>query len=53
MQCDKIPAPIGPFSVGKMIMVPGVGTWAYASGQLGLDPKTAELVNEKPAKQAK
>ena len=39
MTCDKLPTPIGPFSLGKMIVTPN-GTWAYSSGQLGISPKT-------------
>ena len=40
MQCDKITQPIGPFSLGKIISQPGLGTWAYSAGMLGLSPKT-------------
>ena len=48
MTCEKLPAPIGPFQMGKMIVTPH-GTWGYSSGQLGVDPSTKKLIDEKPA----
>ena len=32
MTCTKIAKPIGPYSSGKVIVQPGVGTWGYSSG---------------------
>lgn len=39
MMSDKAPKPIGPYSVGITH-----GDLVFASGMLGLDPKTGELV---------
>lgn len=38
-QSEKAPAPIGPYSVGT-----GGGPFVFTAGQIGLDPKTGELV---------
>ena len=43
MESEKLPKAIGPYSKGKMIQTRG-GTYAWSSGQLGLDPATGELV---------
>ena len=43
MESEKLPKPIAPISKGKMIQTRG-GTYAWSSGQLGLDPATGELV---------
>ena len=32
MTCSKLFSPIAPYSPGKMITMPGVGTWGYSSG---------------------
>lgn len=37
---DRAPAAIGPYSQAV-----SVGGWLYTSGQVGLDPKTGELVS--------
>ena len=52
MTCDKIAQPIGPYSMGAVIAAPGVGTWGYSSGQIGMSPK-GELTSQKPGPQAK
>ena len=52
MTCPKIAQPIGPYSMGKIIAQPGVGTWGYSSGQIGMSPK-GELTSKKPGPQAK
>jgi 2-iminobutanoate/2-iminopropanoate deaminase len=44
MQSDKMPAPVGPYCFGKMIQNPNGSLYAWSSGQLGLDPRTGELV---------
>jgi enamine deaminase RidA (YjgF/YER057c/UK114 family) len=41
-----MPAAIGPYSKGKLIKLPDGSLMAYSSGQLGLDPKTNELISE-------
>ncbi len=43
MESENMPKAIGPYSKGKMIKTRG-GTYAWSSGQLGLDPVTGELV---------
>ena len=52
MRCGDIEKPIGPYSFGKIIEKPGVGKWAYTSGQVGTNAKGA-LVSKNPASQAK
>ena len=44
MESEHMPAAIGPYSKGKMIQMHRGTTWAWSSGQLGLDPATNELV---------
>ena len=53
MQCSKVAQPIGPYTLGRIIKQPGIGTWGYSSGQIGMHPKTSQLVSPVPAKQAK
>ena len=45
MQSDKMPKPIGPYCLGKMIQMPNGSIYGWSSGQLGLDPTTGELAN--------
>ena len=35
MRCGNIEKPIGPYSFGKIINKPGIGKWAFSSGQVG------------------
>ena len=39
VKTDKAPKALGPYSVGVL-----VGSFIFASGQLGLDPQTGEIV---------
>lgn len=43
IQTDAAPAAVGPYS--QAVAVSG-GTTVYVSGQIGLDPKTGELVSD-------
>lgn len=43
IQTDTAPAAVGPYS--QAVAVSG-GTTVYVSGQIGLDPKTGELVSD-------
>ena len=52
MRCGNIEKPIGPYSFGKIINKPGVGTWAFTSGQVGSNAEGA-LVSKKASSQAK
>eukprot|EP00347_Sterkiella_histriomuscorum_P018346 403345857 len=52
MQSDNMPAAIGPYTKGKLIKLQDGSMMAYSSGQLGLDPKTSELVSDDVAAQA-
>jgi 2-iminobutanoate/2-iminopropanoate deaminase len=45
---DKAPAAIGPYSQGI-----GAGPWLYVSGQIGLEPKSGNLVSDDFAAQAR
>ena len=36
MVSDKLPAAIGPYTIGKMVMNPNGSSYAWSSGQLGL-----------------
>lgn len=51
MQSDKLPAAVGPYTFGKVINMPN-GQLAFTSGQLGLDPKTGNLVSDDVTVQA-
>ncbi len=42
IQTDAAPAAIGPYSQGNR--VEGAGAWVFTAGQLGMDPKSGELV---------
>ena len=44
MISDRLPAAVGPYSLGKIIKNSDGSVMAYTSGQLGLDPKTNLLV---------
>jgi hypothetical protein len=46
LQSNKMPAAIGPYSHGKMIVYANGAALAYTSGQLGLNPETNALVSE-------
>ena len=48
IQTDEAPAAIGPYSQGI-----AAGPWRFVSGQLGMDPKTGELVGDDLASQAR
>lgn len=48
IQTDQAPAAIGPYSQSI-----AAGPWRFVSGQLGLDPKTGDLVGEDLASQAR
>lgn len=48
IQTESAPAAIGPYSQGI-----AAGDWVFVSGQLGLDPKTGELVSGDLAGQAR
>ena len=52
MKPGKIAKPFGPYSFGKLISHPGVGTWAYTAGQLGMTP-TGDLISPEPGPQTK
>ena len=52
MHSNHLPSPIGPYSVGKMIKGPDGSLTAWTSGQIGLDPKTGELVSDDVVAQA-
>jgi hypothetical protein len=44
MESENMPAAIGPYSKGKLVQMPNGSCFAWSSGQLGLDPRTNELV---------
>ena len=46
MKSDKLPAAVGPYSNGKMIIHGNGSILAYTSGILGLDPKSNQLAGE-------
>ena len=46
MTCNRIFQSKAPYSVGKMIKHPEVGTWGYTAGQIGQTTK-GELVSDK------
>ena len=48
IETDKAPAAIGPYSQGI-----SAGPYRFISGQLGMDPKTGELVSDALAPQAR
>ena len=48
IETDKAPAAIGPYSQGI-----SAGSYSFISGQLGMDPKTGELVSDAVAPQAR
>lgn len=48
VQTDQAPAAIGPYSQGIAI-----APWLFVSGQLGMDPKTGEMVSFEFAPQAR
>ena len=52
MQSENMPAAIGPYSKGKLIKLSDGSLMAYSSGQLGLDPKTNELISDSVEEQA-
>ncbi|CDW85988.1 endoribonuclease l-psp [Stylonychia lemnae] len=52
MNSDNMPAAIGPYSKGKLIKLQDGSSMAYSSGQLGLDPKTNELISDDVEEQA-
>lgn len=52
MQSENMPPAIGPYCKGKLVKLPDGSLMAYSSGQLGLDPKTGELISEDVAEQA-
>ena len=52
MTCSSIAQPIGPYSFGKIIEQPGLGTWGYSSGQIPLHPTTGEIVGTTASEQA-
>jgi len=41
---DKIPKPIGPYTAGRAVSCGGACV-VFSSGQIGVDPKTGELVS--------
>ena len=52
MRGGNIKNPIGSDSFGKVVEKPGIGKWAYTSGQVGTNSKGV-LVSKNPASQAK
>jgi enamine deaminase RidA (YjgF/YER057c/UK114 family) len=46
MLSEKLPAAVGPYSLGKIIHFKSGSALAFSSGQLGLDPKTNNLVSD-------
>ena len=47
MKSGNIEKPFGPYSFGKVISQPGVGTWGYSAGQLGMKPN-GDLAGPEP-----
>ena len=43
MHSDKLPAAVGPYSMGKQIAFSNGSVLAFSSGQLGLDPQSNKL----------
>ena len=43
----KIAEPIGPYTMGRVITMPGVGTWGFSSGCLGMNKKGV-IASKKP-----
>ena len=52
MESPNMPAAIGPYCKGKLIEFKDGSRLCYSSGQLGLDPKTNELVSDNVEDQA-
>ena len=47
MTSAKIAEPIGPYTMGRVITMPGVGTWGFSSGCLGMNKKGV-IASKKP-----
>ena len=45
MESENLPKAIGPYSKGKMVDFGNGSYMAWSAGQLGLDPKTGELIS--------
>jgi len=52
MESPNMPAAIGPYCKGKLIEFKDGSRLCYSSGQLGLDPRTNELVSDSVEDQA-
>ena len=52
MTSPNMPAAIGPYTIGKLVKLQDGSMLAYSSGQLGLDPKTGELISQDVEEQA-
>ena len=50
MTSDHMPTPVGPFSLGKIVKFGG-NLLGYSSGNIGLDPRTNQLVSDDVAEQ--
>ncbi len=51
MLSDRLSPPVGPYTFGKIIDMPH-GQMAILAGQIGLDPKTGNLVEGGVTQQA-
>lgn len=52
MTSSRLPAAVGPYSLGRLIPLSDGSAIAFSSGQLGIDPVTNNLVSEDVAEQA-
>jgi enamine deaminase RidA (YjgF/YER057c/UK114 family) len=52
MKSDRLPAAVGPYSMGRIINFANGSVMAFSSGQLGLDPTTNTLVSDDVVTQA-
>ena len=52
MNSTRLPAAVGPYSMGKQIRFQNGSVLAFTSGQLGLDPKTNQLIADDVQTQA-
>lgn len=52
MKSDRLPAAVGPYSLGKIVKLANGSALAFSSGQIGLDPKTNNLIADDVEAQA-